>query len=268
MLHSIPYNHIGVSYNTTRKADPYLTDRLYQLLKPQIDGEYLDIGCGSGNYTLALKVRGLQFTGVDPSELMLSLARYQSAIINWVNSSVENLPFADSIFDGAIATLTLHHWQNLEHGFAELSRVLNHGSRLVIFTSTPEQMQGYWLNYYFPQMLSKSISVMPTMSKINEAAEKTGFIVTLQEKYFVLPDLQDLFLYSGKHKPELYFSDAVRDGISSFSLISDQEEVMQGLTLLKNDIDNGKFAAVKASFENDLGDYVFVVLEKVANPRT
>ena len=45
------YDIIGVNYNLTRKADPYLYKRLHFFLNPQIKGTYLDIGCGTGNYT-------------------------------------------------------------------------------------------------------------------------------------------------------------------------------------------------------------------------
>lgn len=45
------YDHIGINYNTTRKADRYLTEKLCEYLNPKLNGLYLDIGCGTGNYT-------------------------------------------------------------------------------------------------------------------------------------------------------------------------------------------------------------------------
>ena len=61
------YDAIGTGYNSTRQADPYLTSRLLYFLKPQPGKLYLDIGCGTGNYTIALSNQGLNFTGVEPS---------------------------------------------------------------------------------------------------------------------------------------------------------------------------------------------------------
>ena len=69
------YNTIGTGYNHSRRADPYITGRLLALLQAVPGGGYLDIGCGTGNYTIALAAAGLGFTGVDPSEVMLLEAR-------------------------------------------------------------------------------------------------------------------------------------------------------------------------------------------------
>ncbi len=49
------YDAIGTNYNQTRKADPYLTEQLLKHLNPTKEGVYLDIGCGTGNYTNALR---------------------------------------------------------------------------------------------------------------------------------------------------------------------------------------------------------------------
>src|SRR5688572_7336102 len=123
MNHPDKYDTIGVGYNTTRKADPYLFSRLYHMLSPTTEGQYLDVGCGTGNYTLEFAKRGIRFTGVDPSDEMLMTARTRSNDVEWVKGVVEQLPFSDNTFYGAIATLTLHHWKDLSKGFQEIARV-------------------------------------------------------------------------------------------------------------------------------------------------
>lgn len=45
------YDTIGKTYDSTRQADPEITQKLLELLCPIVGGKYLDIGCGSGNYT-------------------------------------------------------------------------------------------------------------------------------------------------------------------------------------------------------------------------
>lgn len=59
------YDIIATGYNSTRQADPYLTSRLLYWLKPTKDKLYLDIGCGTGNYTIALADNGVNFVGID-----------------------------------------------------------------------------------------------------------------------------------------------------------------------------------------------------------
>jgi hypothetical protein len=46
-----------------------------------------------------------------------------------------------------IGSLTIHHWTDLKSGFSKLNKVLKPNGRIVIFTSTPKQMIGYWLNH-------------------------------------------------------------------------------------------------------------------------
>jgi len=67
----VKYDKIGIDYNLTRKPDKFLTRKLLSHLNPKNDGLYLDIGCGTGNYTIELRKNGFQFIGIDPSEKML-----------------------------------------------------------------------------------------------------------------------------------------------------------------------------------------------------
>ena len=256
------YNTIGTHYNSTRQADAYLTQRLYALLQPAPGKTYLDIGCGTGNYTIALSKMGVNFTGIEPAENMLSIARCNSQQVNWVFGSAEDIPANNDTFDGAIATLTIHHWADMEKAMHELYRVCKNQTKIVFFTATPVQMEGYWLNYYFPKMLALSAEQMPSYEKVKQSLEKAGFEITEIEKYDIQDDLQDLFLYSGKNKPEIYLDAAVRNGISSFAALAHAEEVMAGLARLTRDIENGEFNAVKRAYDNDKGDYLFIVAKK------
>ena len=252
------YDRIGAGYNRTRQTDPYLLERLLFHLQPVNGGRYLDIGCGTGNYTIALHRAGINFIGVDPSEEMLDIARRRCETIEWKRGKAESLPLEDETVDGTIASLTIHHWVSLEKGFQELARALKPGGRVVIFTSTPEQMQGYWLNHYFPKMMEDSMVQMPASEVVVEAMKQGGLEVTGFEKYFVQPGLKDLFLYSGKHQPTLYFDPIVRGGISSFSSLANRQEVERGLARLKRDMDSGKMDEVAGRYRNERGDYLFV----------
>ena len=258
------YNTIGVDYNLTRKADPYLTDRLFHHLNPSKDGMYLDIGCGSGNYTSALQKKGGYFIGIDPSSEMLEKAKGQDKQIDWRIGVAEKTGVEPDSVDGIIASLTIHHWTDLHRSFTELGRILKTDGKIVIFTTTPEQMNGYWLNHYFPKMLERSISQMPSLEKVKDELQHSGIEIVDTENYSIKPDLKDLFLYSGKENPALYFRDDVRRGISSFSSLSNQPEVDQGLSKLRNDIDNRRIRGVIESYANHLGDYLFIIGKKNA----
>lgn len=256
------YDKIGIQYNQTRKADPYLVSRLFHHLNPQPKGQYLDIGCGTGNYTLVLHQKGVSLTGIDPSEEMLKKARSKDSDITWIQGEAENIPLEDSSMNGIMASLTLHHWTDLEKAFKELNRVLIPGGNWVIFTATSQQMKGYWLNEYFPKMLQDSIDQMPDFEWIQACMKKAELEITDTEKYFIKPDLKDLFLYAGKMHPEYYLNPVIRNGISSFSALANQKEVSEGLDRLKNDIETGAIAKVIGRYENQKGDYLFIIGKK------
>ncbi|KAB1153380.1 class I SAM-dependent methyltransferase [Tenacibaculum aiptasiae] len=256
------YNKIGKGYNITRKADITLTENIIRLLKPINSGVYLDIGCGTGNYTHEMQKRGFHFIGIDPSEIMLKEAKKKNENIIWKVGTAEKTNLPKNYVDGIIGSLTIHHWNNLNLAFQELYSVLRKKGKIVIFTSTPKQMKGYWLNYYFPTMLADSIAQMPTLKSIKSAITNAGFTSINTEDYYIENTLKDKFLYCGKHKPELYFDKQIRHGISSFSSLANKEEVILGLSKLKEDITSGKIKEIMHSYENKLGDYLYVIAKK------
>lgn len=256
------YDKIGAGYNLTRKADPYLLQKMIQYLSPQKEKIYLDVGCGTGNYTCELQKTGGKFIGIDPSAQMLDIAKSKNNQIQWYLGKAEQLPLKEESVDGVICSLTIHHWNSLEKGFKEIHRVSKSQSKLVLFTSDPQQMNAYWLNHYFPKMLEDSCRQMPNLNEVIMAIEKAAYQNITTAPFFIQPDIQDLFLYAGKHNPALYLNPQVRSGISSFSLLSNQVEVENGLAALKEDIQTGKIEEVIKDYQNEDGDYIFVLAEK------
>jgi SAM-dependent methyltransferase len=260
---NIKYDRIGVGYNTTRKADPHIAETMYKLLHPRVDELYLDIGCGTGNYTAALFNKGVKFIGMDPSNEMLIKAKMNYPDISWMHGKVENIPLEANIVDGIMAMLTIHHWDNLHTGFSELKRVVKSLGRFVLFTATAEQMEDYWLQHYFPKMLADSLSQMPSRDKIKLALDEAGWKIEQLIPFHIPNNLQDLFLYSGKHNPALYLNPDVRNGISSFSDLGNQDEVIAGLKRLEQDIESGTIEHIMSDYESKHGDYLFVVADAV-----
>ncbi|MES2110653.1 MAG: class I SAM-dependent methyltransferase [Bacteroidota bacterium] len=257
------YDSIGTNYNSTRRADPYIVSRLLHFLTPRKDGSYLDIGCGTGNYTIALAEAGLLLFGMEPSLEMLNEARRRYEGIWWTQGFAEEISILDESFSGAIATLTIHHWTDIHQGFKEIARVLKLGGRFVLFTATPAQMEGYWLNHYFPEMLRASIAKMPSLELITDALTRAGLKINETEKYFIKDGLQDKFLYCGKNNPGIYLDETIRKGISSFAALANETEVAKGLEILRDDLKTGRFGVIKNTYSNSNGDYLFIVAEKM-----
>ncbi len=228
------YDKIGEDYDFTRKADKLITEKFINHLEPKVNNIYLDIGCGTGNYTIAFQNKGFDFIGIAPSSHMIKKAILKNSNIDWKIGSAESTGLPNNSVNGIISTLTLHHWKDLNLGFSELNRVLKTNGIIVIFTSIQKQMEGYWLNHYFPKTLSKSIHQMPNLKQITSTMSSNDLKVTALEKYFVQNDIQDKFLYSGKHQPESYLNSEIRNGISSFSSLANCTEVNQGLNSLRS----------------------------------
>ena len=256
------YDSIGRGYDRRRQADPEIAATLARLLQPRSTGHYLDLACGTGNYTSLLADRGLRFTGIDPSMEMLRAARGKARSVAWVAGRAEHLPFADGTFDGAICTLAIHHFGDLSAALMEARRVLRRAGRLAIFTGEAGQMRHYWLNAYFPEAMARSIADMPDRRCIAAGLAAAGFSDTDMHPYFVTQALRDLFLYSGKHRPAFYLDSVIREGISTFSKHAPAAELAAVLLRLEEDIRSGHIDAVIREHASDGGDYLFVTARR------
>jgi ubiquinone/menaquinone biosynthesis C-methylase UbiE len=282
------YDRIGSAYDATRCADSYIVGRLLAQLAPVPGGRYVDIACGTGNYSWALAAAGLAVTGVDASRRMISAAvqkdmpssLQRAAMIprwtrrpEWVVGDVTRLPFDRGAFDGATCTLALRYFDDLEGAILELARVIDRG-RLVIFTATPEQIRRYWLRTYFPDMIARVAAQAYPLDRITVALGAAGFSHVRTEPYAVRPDVEDLFLYSGKHRPELYLNPAVRAGMWSFSTLAALAEEAAGCAELRRDLASSRVRMVMGDAMRQesadapdaaavpAGDYLFVVADR------
>ncbi|MFN8165581.1 MAG: methyltransferase domain-containing protein [Bacteroidia bacterium] len=254
----ILYNQIGLTYNSTRSADQRILKTLHDLLEPKSGERYLDIGCGTGNYTKELSRMGLTMYGVDPSDEMLKKALASEVSVEWKQGTAEAIPYPDNYFAGGIATLTLHHWKDPRKAFQEIARVIKSGGTFVLFSTFPEQMKNYWLNHYFPVMMYDSTVQMADKDKILSLIEGSELRLESTHPFYIDNSLTDHFLFTGKHRPEIYFDETIRSGISSFAALSRKEEVEKGLLQLQSDLISGRFEEVKRQFKDDTGDYVFI----------
>lgn len=255
------YDTIGKTYDVTRRADPQITQILIDHLKPNSNGRYLDIGCGSGNYTGALHAQGISIDGLDISREMLSKANSKYPDISWYEGDACAMPFSDATYDGAISVLATHHIGDIAQAAQEAFRIIKKG-RFVVFTATPEQMKHYWLNEYFPKSVQYSWNMMHSVEQLTDAFTLAGFQNINYEPFFVTNALEDFFLQSGKYRPEIYLEAHVRQGMSTFPLSPECEEIEQGLQRLARDISNNHISEVIQRYESSCGDYLFFSGEK------
>ena len=106
-------------------------------LAPDLGGRLvLEVGCGTGNITLALARRGARLVGLDVSLPMLAAAqrraREQGFPIKLVRGLAGSLPCAAARFDGVISILALDFMADRPGAVDDMVRVLKPGGFLVL----------------------------------------------------------------------------------------------------------------------------------------
>lgn len=97
-------------------------------------GTFLDIGCGPGFVTQAVKQAHphLQVHGIDRSLRMISWARSQFTQIRWTVGDIYDLPYRDESIDFAYARLVFQHLEHPGRAARSVARVLVSGGKLVV----------------------------------------------------------------------------------------------------------------------------------------
>ena len=92
----------------------------------------VDVGCGPGVAAHEVHRRGADYTGIDPSDLMLRWARRLGGRgATWAEGTAEALPLPDRSATVVWSLATVHHWRDVAEGLGEVHRVLAAGGRLL-----------------------------------------------------------------------------------------------------------------------------------------
>jgi SAM-dependent methyltransferase len=121
-------------------VDEIFTDSEINFLlgKVRADDDVLDMGCGTGRFTIPLAERAESVSGLDLSPMMLDTARKKLADrgleADLREGDMAALPFADASFDVVVSMLALMHIprEDRQQVFHEVARVLRPGGRLLI----------------------------------------------------------------------------------------------------------------------------------------
>jgi SAM-dependent methyltransferase len=108
-----------------------LLDQVIKIFSSEKRGRALDLGCGSGDYSLGLRNLGFDVTA---SDMDVEGFRH-SASIKFVPSDLnEKLPFANASFDYVLLAEVIEHVYNPLFIMNEISRVLKSGGSLILST--------------------------------------------------------------------------------------------------------------------------------------
>jgi SAM-dependent methyltransferase len=97
----------------------------------------LEVGCGGGQWSIALTAAGIRCVGLDLSGAQLGHARAHAPALPLVQANGEELPFADASFDVAFCDHGAFSFCDPERIVPEVARVVRRGGTLAFCTATP-----------------------------------------------------------------------------------------------------------------------------------
>lgn len=151
-------------------------------------GNALDLGCGTGNYTLELYKRGFQVVGVDISRRMLKIAQKKLPNAKFIKANAYSLPFEDNTFDLVLSVTMLEFIHEPEKVLSEVYRVLKPGGEAVIGT-----MNGKSMWFIFKRMKSLFVETayryarFYTPKELENLMKNAGFKETESRGIIYLP---------------------------------------------------------------------------------
>ena len=192
------------------------------LVLPQLDtsGNWLDAGCGSGNFARILAEHGATVRGIDAADGMVTAAEIlandheDSQRMSFARiETVEDLPEPDAVYDGVLCLSVLEYLPDPEGAMREFARVLKSGGQLSVSLAnsrSPVRMAGWVKARLSLQRHSDAAFINHSKftlsrSEVSQFFQKNGFEVTsLGEFDPVLPGRL------GAYAPSLFFVTAIK----------------------------------------------------------
>jgi len=151
------------------------TARTFAQTLAQPDSRVLDLCCGTGDMTFALRKQAgnsnPQLWGADFSHAMLQRARIKSldkgstngkpTAPHWIEADALRLPFPDQHFNLVTSAFGFRNLADYDAGLREIARVLRPGGECGILDfSEPKGVLGHLYRLYFKQVLPRVGSVL------------------------------------------------------------------------------------------------------------
>jgi demethylmenaquinone methyltransferase/2-methoxy-6-polyprenyl-1,4-benzoquinol methylase len=151
-------NHV-LSLNTDRFWW-WRASRTFDAVLKRTDARVLDLCCGTGDMTFALRRRsksgGARIAGADFSHAMLQRAatKGRGTNLRWVEADALRLPFPDQHFDLITAAFGFRNLADYDAGLREMVRVLRPGGQCGILDfGEPRGLIGQLYRIYFKRVL-------------------------------------------------------------------------------------------------------------------
>jgi len=220
------YDRMGVGYTGVRRPDPRIEAAIHAALGDA--RVVLNIGAGAGSY----EPRDRETIAVEPSPVMI--AQRPPDLARAIQGVAEQLPLDDDSVDATMGVFTLHHWNDVERGLAEVLRVTR--DRVAFVTLDLEVTAEMWLcRDYLPEIVEHDRRVFPTLARLDALLPNMRI-----EPLPVPADCADGFCIALWDRPEAHLDPDVRRASSIWHQLPG-EVTARGLERLRDDLESGEW---------------------------
>jgi SAM-dependent methyltransferase len=174
----LDYNLMAAEYARHRKVQPAVYQNLLEEGGITNLSRVLEVGCGTGNYILALQAQtGCMAWGIDPSAEMLEKACARLGEVNFLTGKAEKLEFSARSFDLVFSVDVIHHVNNRAAFFSEAYRVLSKERRVCTVTDSENIIRRREpITVYFPETVAVELERYPRIRTLKDMMVETGFV--------------------------------------------------------------------------------------------
>ncbi|MFN8473594.1 MAG: methyltransferase domain-containing protein [Anaerolineae bacterium] len=228
----LDYNDLAAEYARHRRVHPGVLRALITAAGLTATSRVLEVGCGTGNYTIALtEATGCACQGIDPSAEMLARLGARAPAIPARVGLAEQLDFPAATFDLVFSVDVIHHVADRAAAYAEAHRVLRPGGMVCTVTDSEDIIRRREpLSVYFPESTQVELRRYPSIAVLADLMRLAGFGAVREERVEFAYELTDATPYRDK-------------AFSSLHLIP-ADAFQRGLARMERDLQVGPIACV------------------------
>lgn len=225
---SYDYDTNRPEYARIRHPDPSIARTIRLALAS--NKTLINVGAGTGSY----EPEDMHVTAIEPSSEMRR-ARLELGRVPAIRATAQEIPFDDDSFEAALASITIHHWQDLEQGLREVRRVTK--GKILILTFDPDRLGCFWNQDYFPELVEVERQRYPALEKVKEILSDENLKIT---RVPVPLNCTDGFQEAFYGRPEAFLDPAVRKSQSAWGFIGPENEERM-IAKLRTDLESGEW---------------------------
>jgi ubiquinone/menaquinone biosynthesis C-methylase UbiE len=159
----------------------------------------LDLGCGTGRFSIEIAKQGAGVTALDPSRSMLEQMKRKknNAEINLIHGNGYKLPFKDNIFDGVVCINVINHVTDYNILIREISRVLQKDGFVIMTISN-------FFSFYLPLAVYVNITKRSVQNDVyTKWTTRAEIKKSLTAAGFEIDDIVGYIVFPKRHVPKL-----------------------------------------------------------------